>query len=278
MSRSKICTIIGSTRYETGMRRLSVHLNLAGYACFYPTNIVDYVVLGSEERLQKGEMQCIKNFRNMIDVSDFVVLYNENDYIGEHTKMNLKYAIANNKDIFALHRVDDPSVLHQSKVIIGGNTAFPLGFLWHLYYEQKKMLMLHLSYKPESHSSDTDIPNTDVFESVVNKIRIYEEKQFGQVVHDHIYGLWNDLDSVLTMADDELITHIIIYNNIGDDILTIKGADQMCDTIYKFLNMVNVTVLTVRDPRNIVTIIYDTKLSVSAIEYADQPFYKIEKI
>ncbi len=68
----------------------------------------------SKEMDSRGIMGCLKK----IDDADVVYVVNPKGYIGKSVAVDIGYAYAENKSIYATHSIDDPPVMSMIKGIL----------------------------------------------------------------------------------------------------------------------------------------------------------------
>jgi len=68
----------------------------------------------SKEMDSRGIMGCL----NKIDDADVVYVVNPKGYIGKSVSIDIGYAYAKNKTIYAMHSIDDPPVMNMIKGIL----------------------------------------------------------------------------------------------------------------------------------------------------------------
>lgn len=105
MNKGEIITICGSSRFNKDIQLLIKQLALNGFLTF------SYPVL-NEGELDKITKEIFSDlWKNQIDLSDSIFVFNYDYYIGESTKDKISYAISKNKNIYFLnnpaHKRDD---------------------------------------------------------------------------------------------------------------------------------------------------------------------------
>lgn len=88
--------VCGSFRFISDMEKLERKLKEEG---------IGYHM--SKKKDTQGILGCLKK----IDRSDVVYIVNPEGYIGKSVSVDIGYAYAKNKSIYALHTIDDPSVM-----------------------------------------------------------------------------------------------------------------------------------------------------------------------
>jgi hypothetical protein len=68
----------------------------------------------SKKMDSRGILGCLKK----IDDSDVVYVLNPEGYIGRSVSVDIGYAYARNKPIYAMHSIDDPPVMRMIKSIL----------------------------------------------------------------------------------------------------------------------------------------------------------------
>lgn len=104
--KSKIITIIGSNKFEDGKIQLLKQLSMMGYVVYCPGNVINAPQLyDKENKLSPGEItnNMIRNFRTMIKLSDYVIVYNKDGYIGDSTKDEIEFALSHDIPVYAIH-------------------------------------------------------------------------------------------------------------------------------------------------------------------------------
>lgn len=84
----KFVTVIGSTKYEKEMKELAIDLINKGNFVHYPQKM-DNVDIS----------KILDTYKICINASDCVVLYIKDNYIGDHTLIDLEHAIKRQKPI-----------------------------------------------------------------------------------------------------------------------------------------------------------------------------------
>lgn len=105
-SKSEIITIIGSTRFVDDKIKLTKQLSSMGYVVYCPGNVIDVPQLyDKENRLKPDQISnnMIRNFRTMIKLSDYVIVYNKDGYIGDNTKDEIEFALSHGIPVYAIH-------------------------------------------------------------------------------------------------------------------------------------------------------------------------------
>lgn len=101
----KVITLCGSTKYATEFKNLAEELTLDGNIVLSPYvfSHVNNLYIDDETNEMLLNIQKAK-----IDISDCIFVINVDDYIGENTRKEIEYAIANNKEIRLLY--DSPEI------------------------------------------------------------------------------------------------------------------------------------------------------------------------
>jgi hypothetical protein len=93
MKRIYVC---GSFKFAIEIERLELKLKEEGIECQV-----------SKRMDNRGILGCLRR----IDESDIVYVFNPKGYVGKSVSIDIGYAYAKNKTIFAMDRVDDPPVM-----------------------------------------------------------------------------------------------------------------------------------------------------------------------
>lgn len=125
-----LVTIIGSTRYEDEMRKIALQLQAMGIATYYPESFIGRIdnVFGipiTNNKYPKTIEECIiKNlstsFKTMISKSDYVFVYNKDQYIGDHTKEDIHNTIISKKPLLWLEKPTKKMVDSLNEACDGG--------------------------------------------------------------------------------------------------------------------------------------------------------------
>lgn len=93
MKRLYVC---GSFRFAVEIEQLELKFKEEGIECQV-----------SKKMDSRGILDCLRR----IDESDIVYVFNPKGYVGKSVSVDIGYAYAKNKTIFAIDRVDDPPVM-----------------------------------------------------------------------------------------------------------------------------------------------------------------------
>jgi len=73
---------------------------------------IDYLI--SKKANTRGIIGCLEK----IDKADVVYVVNPGGYVGKSVSVDIGYAFAKGKEIYAMHRIDDPPVMNLVKGIL----------------------------------------------------------------------------------------------------------------------------------------------------------------
>jgi len=73
---------------------------------------IDYLI--SKKANARGIVGCLEK----IDKADIVYIVNPDGYIGRSVSVDIGYAFAKGKDIYAMYRIDDPPVMNLVKGVL----------------------------------------------------------------------------------------------------------------------------------------------------------------
>lgn len=91
----KVLTLCGSLKFKNEMMEIAEKMALDGYCVLTPI----YPVLENYERTKEQLAKLKEAHFKKIDFSDGILVVNENNYIGESTKLEIEYAEKLGKEI-----------------------------------------------------------------------------------------------------------------------------------------------------------------------------------
>ena len=91
----KIITLCGSLKFENEMMIIAEKMALEGYCILTPV----YPVLGNVKRTEEQLMKFKEEHFKRIELSDAILVVNVNNYIGNSTNLEIKYAKKLGKEI-----------------------------------------------------------------------------------------------------------------------------------------------------------------------------------
>ena len=91
----KIMTICGSLKFQREMMEMAEKMALDGYCVLTPTYPVSNNLNITDNQLKKLKEEHYKR----IELSDIILVMNVNNYIGESTSLEIKYATKLGKEI-----------------------------------------------------------------------------------------------------------------------------------------------------------------------------------
>jgi len=91
----KIITLCGSLKFENEMMIIAEKMALEGYCILTPV----YPVLENVERTEEQLMKFKEEHFKRIELSDAILVVNVNNYIGNSTNLEIKYAKKLGKEI-----------------------------------------------------------------------------------------------------------------------------------------------------------------------------------
>jgi hypothetical protein len=96
-----IVTLCGSTKFKKSFDLMNFILTLNGVMVLQPGCYAhaDNIIITAEEK----EKLDILHFKK-IDISNVIIIINENNYIGESTQKEINYTIQNNKIIYYMFK------------------------------------------------------------------------------------------------------------------------------------------------------------------------------
>ena len=122
----KVC-LIGSFRFYREMLEVKEILESSGLKCFAPVpskwrdpnDPSKFLAnLPPEEELIKDAYQAVLTCFKKIDDCDLIYIINKGGYVGKNTLIDIGYAFARNKPIYALEPIDDLAVMSLVKAVI----------------------------------------------------------------------------------------------------------------------------------------------------------------
>ena len=90
----KVITLCGSTRFKEEFENAAKALSWNGYIVLMPHICTHYLGVEIEENALK------KLHKEKIDMSDAIMVINQNGYIGENTKEEIEYAKSKGKKVY----------------------------------------------------------------------------------------------------------------------------------------------------------------------------------
>ena len=90
----KVITLCGSTRFKEEFEAAAKCLSLKGYIVLMPHVFAHYLGVEIKEEALK------KLHKEKIDMSDAIIVINQNGYIGENTKEEIEYAKLKGKKVY----------------------------------------------------------------------------------------------------------------------------------------------------------------------------------
>ncbi len=91
----KVITVCGSMKFKEKILKVSNELALKGYCVLQPVYSINKNIIRTDDEHKMLE----KEHQKRIDMSDAIYVVNVDNYIGKHTRMEINYAIKNNKEI-----------------------------------------------------------------------------------------------------------------------------------------------------------------------------------
>jgi len=122
----KIC-LVGSFRFYREMLEVKEILESSGLKCYAPVpskwrdpnDPSKFLAnLSSEKELKKDAYQAVLTCFKKIDECDVIYVINNGGYVGKNTLIDIGYAFARNKPIYALEPIDDLAVMSLIKTVI----------------------------------------------------------------------------------------------------------------------------------------------------------------
>lgn len=95
----KIVTLCGSTKFKSSFEKTNLYLTLANKIVLQPGCFAhaDNIEITDDQKIALDKLHFSK-----IDLSDCIMVINENNYIGSSTKNEIDYAKKTNKPIYYL--------------------------------------------------------------------------------------------------------------------------------------------------------------------------------
>jgi len=124
----KVC-VIGSFRFYSAMLNIGRMLESAGVDCWIPqpskyrdpdepSKFLPLSQTDPREVVLKDAFECTVRCFRKIDESDIVYVLDKGGYMGKSTLLDMGYAYAKNKAIYALEPIDDLAVMSLIKAVI----------------------------------------------------------------------------------------------------------------------------------------------------------------
>lgn len=100
LSKQKIITLCGSTKFKSSFETMNLNLTLNDKIVLQPGCFAhaDNISITEDQKLKLDKLHFEK-----IDISDCIVVVNYNNYIGESTKKEIEYATNTNKPVFYMY-------------------------------------------------------------------------------------------------------------------------------------------------------------------------------
>jgi hypothetical protein len=97
MSNHKIVTLCGSTKFKSSFEQANLLLTFANKIVLQPGCFAhaDNITITYEQKIALDKLHFEK-----IDLSDCILVINENQYIGSSTRNEINYAVKTNKPIY----------------------------------------------------------------------------------------------------------------------------------------------------------------------------------
>ncbi len=117
-----IVCLCGSFKFFDKIQKIKAELNSMGFTCLAPSPfkfrdknnpsefIKEWSILTQKEKL-KASRDAESTFMQKIDRSDIVYIINPDGYIGASVTLEIGYAFAKSKPIFALENISDITVM-----------------------------------------------------------------------------------------------------------------------------------------------------------------------
>lgn len=98
----KIVTLCGSTKFKSSFEKMNLNLTLNNKIVLQPGCFAhaDKIEITDEQKIALDKLHFEK-----IDLSECIVVINENNYIGSSTKNEIEYATKTNKPIYYMCQI-----------------------------------------------------------------------------------------------------------------------------------------------------------------------------
>jgi len=124
----KVC-LIGSFRFYSDMLNIGRMLCSVGIDCWVPqpskyrdsdepSKFLPLSQSEPKEVVSRDALECTMRYFRKIDESDIVYVVDKGGYVGKSTLLDMGYACARNKVIYALEPIDDLAVMSLIKAVI----------------------------------------------------------------------------------------------------------------------------------------------------------------
>ena len=100
LSNFKVITLCGSTKFKSSFEKMNLLLTLDNKIVLQPGCFAhaDNIQITEEQKIQLDKLHFEK-----IDMSDCIIVINENNYIGSSTTNEIEYTKNKNKPIFKMY-------------------------------------------------------------------------------------------------------------------------------------------------------------------------------